>query len=154
MGQFCTSLRHQHGPKGPAQTRKVCLAFGGIRTPLLQGCGTYMVLSCSTSRGLTMVFGGLTSYSYQAVLCYPGDSSSASLHYVHILLLSLPSLRCALAYLRGSWGLWGHLRSAAPNRVVWHWTRVFSGLLCPTGPHDTGLRVIFCPSVPSGTGWE
>ena len=47
---------------------------------------TDMVPGGSTGQSPTMVPRGITSYSHQAVPHYPQVSSSASLHYAHILL--------------------------------------------------------------------
>ena len=74
---------------------------------------------------------------------------SFSLCTHHSAFLSLPSLSHWLVHVSGTWGLWVSgfiLRVPCLACTVWHWTRVFSGLLCPLRPQ--GIRqnshVIFC----------
>jgi hypothetical protein len=48
--KICTALRHQHVPM-VAQTRDICLAFGGNRPLLLQGHQPRQVPQCQHSPG-------------------------------------------------------------------------------------------------------
>lgn len=88
LGPFLYNLQMSSCPKAADQTRDVNLVFGGNRSPLFQGHDMTQIWTTrgSTGQDPTVVPGGITGYSHQAVPHYLRVSSSACLYHAHILM--------------------------------------------------------------------
>ena len=90
-------------PRAAFQTRDICLVFGGNRHQLLQSHRprNEMAFSGCTGQDLTMVLGGISGYSHQAVPHHECISSSPSF-IKRRLSLSVSSLYHILAHCNGA----------------------------------------------------
>lgn len=83
--QFCTTHRHQYGPKRqPRSAIDVYLAFGDNRPPLPRSYGCRHGLCGKTGQVLTMALGGIIDNSRV--------SGSVSFHCAHTLCFSFSSI--------------------------------------------------------------
>lgn len=85
---------------GNRSDQNVHPAFGGSRPLVLQDHGPDVASSGTTDWDPTIIPGGITSYSHQAIPHYPQVSGCASLHKCPHLPVSLSFLHHSLAPLR------------------------------------------------------